>query len=177
MGDKQVHRQNIHRQNRGMPYCAHPAPQHGPPIPPAGFAARPASPMAHNPMAHNPMAPAPVPYAQPYPVQQPFVVDRRPWWRRHPILTTLGTLWLIGTVADEPGALLGFLLIGLVVFGVVRYRRHADARACRNAELAARADAQHRAVLNGDPSGVYGFPSAEAPRPGGGVVPPQTHPH
>ncbi|MFD6894412.1 hypothetical protein ACFWB0_07685 [Rhodococcus sp. NPDC060086] len=106
---------------------------------------------------------APAPFAV---VPAPdFVEDRRPWWRRHPILTTVGVLWLIGFAQEEPAGAAVMLLLVLAVAGAGIRRRSLAERRREEAAIAARADAQHQAYLNGDPVGIYGFPAAPAPLP------------
>ncbi len=94
-----------------------------------------------------------------------FVVDRRPWWRRHPILTTLGVLWLVGFAQEEPAVAAVLLVLVLAVVGVGTRRRSRDERRREEAAIVARADAQHQAYLNGDPRGIYGFPTESTPLP------------
>ncbi|MGN5240665.1 MULTISPECIES: hypothetical protein [unclassified Rhodococcus (in: high G+C Gram-positive bacteria)] len=94
-----------------------------------------------------------------------FVVDRRPWWRRHPILTTLGVLWLVGFAQEEPAVATVLLVLVLAVVGAGARRRSRDERRREEAAIVARADAQHQAYLSGDPRGIYGFPAEPAPLP------------
>ena len=78
---------------------------------------------------------------------------RRPFWRRHPILTGAAALlaaWLLLIGGQELVAVTG--IIGLLIF-VGRRRR---ARALRAAGLRARAEYEHRLTIAGDPRGVYG---------------------
>ncbi|MEE2035292.1 hypothetical protein [Rhodococcus chondri] len=112
----------------------------------------------------NPVTgPAAASYFVPVPAPA-FVVDRRPWWRRHPILTTLGVLWLLGATSDEPALLALLAVVFAALYGVRRHRAAVVRRTREDAAIAARADAQHQAYLNGDPAGIYGFPIA-APEP------------
>lgn len=152
------------------------APQHVVPRPavPQQFAPHQVFPQHPVPGQAVPYAVVPVPYAvvpapylvQPVPVvaqvpvpyaPRPFVVDRRPWVQRHPVLTAFGALILLGMVGNEPFLLIP-ILAGLVAWiAAVNYRRRAEARTREESEIAARADAQHRAYLDGDPSGIYGY--------------------
>jgi hypothetical protein len=109
----------------------------------------------------HPSAPAPFAVAP----TQDLVVDPRPWWRRHPILTTFGVLWLVGFAQEEPAVAAVVLLLVLAVAGAGVRRRSRAERRREEAAIAARADAQHQAYLNGDPAGIYGFPVASAPLP------------
>ena len=83
---------------------------------------------------------------------------QRPWWRRHPLLTTsaaaaaLWCLWL--------GWYPAVTIVTAAVL-VVAVRRRRRATAIRNAGLRARADYEHQLTLAGDPHGIYGrFPPA-----------------
>ncbi|MEE2057816.1 hypothetical protein [Rhodococcus artemisiae] len=107
--------------------------------------------------------PAPAPFAaSPAPE---FVVDRRPWWRRHPILTTLGVLWLVGFAQEEPAVAAVMLAVLLAAVAAGSRRRSRDERRREEAAIVARADAQHQAYLDGDPRGIYGFPTEPATLP------------
>jgi Protein of unknown function (DUF2510) len=85
---------------------------------------------------------------------------RRPFWRRHPVLTGVALLsayWWLSNGWYE--ALAVVAIVGLLI--VVRRRRRALAR--RDAGLAARAELEHRLSLAGDPRGVFGrYPPVQA---------------
>jgi hypothetical protein len=78
---------------------------------------------------------------------------RRPFWRRHPVVTGAAALltfwWLLNGWYE---ALAVTAIVGLLIF--VRRRTRALAR--RDAELRARAEYEHRLSLVGDPRGVFG---------------------
>ena len=85
---------------------------------------------------------------------------RRPFWRRHPMVTDAAALlaaWLLLLIGGQVlVAVTG--IIGLLIF-VGRRRR---ALAVRDAGLRARADYEHRLSLAGDPRGVFGrYPPAQ----------------
>lgn len=72
-----------------------------------------------------------------------------------------GGLFLLGLAVTHSQAFLGLVaLAGLGYLGYRAYERAVDRRA-EQVKVAARADAQHRAFMSGDPSGIYGqYPPA-----------------
>jgi hypothetical protein len=86
--------------------------------------------------------------------------DRRPFWRRHPVVTgaaALVTFWWLANGWYE--ALAVTAIIGLLLF-VSRRRK---ALAIRDAGLRARADYEYRMSLQGDQRGVFGrYPPIQA---------------
>jgi hypothetical protein len=86
---------------------------------------------------------------------------RRPFWRRHPVVTGAALLlafwWLTNGWYE---ALAVTAIVGLFLF--VRHRRRDLAH--RDAGLRARADYEHRLILAGDPHGLYGrYPPVPLP--------------
>jgi hypothetical protein len=75
-----------------------------------------------------------------------------------------GGLYLLGFALNDFRAFLGLLAVaGLGYLGYRAYERARDRRA-EDAKIAARADAQNRAFMSGDPSGFYGqFPPVKPP--------------
>lgn len=68
----------------------------------------------------------------------------------------LGGLLLLGLVAEHPGALIPLaVLAGVGYLGYRAYERAVERKA-EQARIAARADAEHRAFMRGDDSGIYG---------------------
>lgn len=76
----------------------------------------------------------------------------------------LGGLLLLGLAATYWQVFLGLVaLAGLGYLGYRAYERAVDRRA-EQAKIRGRADAQHRAFLSGDSSGIYGqYPPVQAP--------------
>jgi Protein of unknown function (DUF2510) len=78
---------------------------------------------------------------------------RRPFWRRHPVVTGASLLlasWWLSNGWHEALAVTAIV----VLFLFVRHRRRDLAR--RDAGLRARAEYEHRLNLAGDPRGVFG---------------------
>jgi hypothetical protein len=85
---------------------------------------------------------------------------RRPFWRRHPVVTgtvLLVAWWWLANGWYEAVAVTAIVALLIVV------RRRTRALARRDAGLAARADFEHRLSLAGDPRGLYGrYPPVQA---------------
>ena len=82
------------------------------------------------------------------------------------ILAVISALVLVGICSSNPIMLIpfGVLVVG-GFFGYRYWRREQDRRA-EQAKIAARADAEHRASLKGDPAGTYGqYPPPPLPEP------------
>jgi Protein of unknown function (DUF2510) len=79
-------------------------------------------------------------------------------------LAIFGSLYLLGLAATDFRVFLGLVAAAaLGYFGYRAYTRAADRRR-RDAEIASRAEAQHRAFMSGDSFGVYGqYPPAQPP--------------
>ncbi|MBO0864882.1 MAG: DUF2510 domain-containing protein [Mycobacterium sp.] len=75
----------------------------------------------------------------------------------------VGGLFLLGLSVTHWPVFFGLIaLAGLGYLGYRAYERAIDRRA-EQAKIAARAEAQHRAFMSGDPSGIYGqYPPASA---------------
>ena len=89
-----------------------------------------------------------------------YVVPRRSWPRRHPILTTILVLFGLGFLANNWWIL---FVVGAIWLGVRAYRsREARQDLARQEQqrLIASADAQNQAYLNGHQFGTQGhFPT------------------
>jgi uncharacterized protein (DUF58 family) len=80
------------------------------------------------------------------------------FWRRHPVLITTGLLCGAWLLVNGWFLTVGVLAATILAAGIRRRRR---ARTIRHAGLRARAELEHRFVLNGDPRGTYGrYPPA-----------------
>ena len=93
----------------------------------------------------------------------------RPFWRRHPVVTSAAALvtfwWLVNGWYEAVGVT---AIIGLLLF----VNRRRKALAIRNAGLRARADYEHGLSLHGDQRGVFGrYPPVQA----GWFADPQNH--
>ena len=85
---------------------------------------------------------------------------RRPFWRRHPVITgaaALMTFWWLASGWYE--AVVVTAIAGLLLLVSRRRKAHA----IRDAGLRARADYEHRLSLRGDQRGVFGrYPPIQA---------------
>jgi len=79
-------------------------------------------------------------------------------------LALFGGLFLLGFAITDFWASLGLIAVaGLAYLGYRAYERAVDRRA-ENARLASHADAEHRAFMSGDSSGLYGqYPPMQSP--------------
>ncbi|MDJ0396045.1 hypothetical protein QMK17_22235 [Rhodococcus sp. G-MC3] len=93
-----------------------------------------------------------------------YVVPRRSWPRRHPILTAILVLFGLGFIANNWWIL---LVVGAVWLGVRAYRSHERRQELARQEqqrLIASAEAQNQAYLNGHQFGTHGhFPAQGYP--------------
>jgi Protein of unknown function (DUF2510) len=80
------------------------------------------------------------------------------------VLAAVGGVYLIGLATASFQVFLSLLVVGTVGFlGYLAYQRAADRRA-EDARIASRAEAQHRAYMSGDSSGLYGqYPPVKPP--------------
>lgn len=97
-----------------------------------------------------------------------YIVPQRSWARRHPILTAILVLFVIGFVGANPWIL---LVVAVAWIGVKAYRAHAAKQlfaAQEQQRLINSANAQNQAYLNGHQFGTTGhFPTQPyQPEPG-----------
>jgi threonine/homoserine/homoserine lactone efflux protein len=80
------------------------------------------------------------------------------------LLAAVGGLYLIGLATASFQVFLSLLAVATLGFlGYLAYQRAADRRA-EDARIAGRAEAQHRAYISGDSSGLYGqYPPVQPP--------------
>lgn len=85
---------------------------------------------------------------------------RRPFWRRHPVVSVAAVLLVLWLLATASYVTLGIVSAGVAAIAI-RRRRRAIAR--RDAGLRARADYEYRLCLAGDPRGTFGrYPPVQA---------------
>ncbi|MGE6851079.1 hypothetical protein ACQKGB_29130 [Bacillus tropicus] len=82
---------------------------------------------------------------------------------RHPILTMIGALIVLGLIVEYWMVIVGALILAAVVYGVSRWWEQEQHRRLlqknEDAAIASRADYEHHLYMNGDPKGLYGqFP-------------------
>lgn len=82
------------------------------------------------------------------------------------ILAVISALVLVGICSSNPIMLIPFGVLAVGGFFGYRYWRREQDRRAEQAKIAARADAEHRASLKGDPAGTYGqYPPPPLPEP------------
>lgn len=82
------------------------------------------------------------------------------------ILVAIGVLVLLGICSSHPIVLIPFVILAVGAFFGYRYWRREEDRRAEQAQIAARADAEYRASLEGNPAGTYGqYPPPPLPEP------------
>jgi hypothetical protein len=82
------------------------------------------------------------------------------------IVVAIGALILVGICSSHPIMLIPFAVLAVGGFFGYRYWLREEDRRAEQAKIAARADAEHRASLQGDPAGMYGqYPPPPLPQP------------
>jgi Protein of unknown function (DUF2510) len=82
------------------------------------------------------------------------------------IVVTIGALILTGICSSHPIMLIPFAVLTVGGFFGYRYWRREEDRRAEQGRIAARADAEHRASLQGNPAGTYGqYPPPPLPEP------------
>jgi hypothetical protein len=82
------------------------------------------------------------------------------------IVVAIGALILIWICSSHPIMLIPFAVLTVGGFFGYRYWRREEDRHAEQGRIAARADAEHRASLDGNPAGTYGqYPPPPLPEP------------